>query len=201
MKIRYNMLFLAALTAAACLTAGCGGSAEDNMNDITVSVSGSSDAAGAAVPLSDIDMEQAKAIALEHAGAAENEVTFTKQKYDGGPVNSEYDIEFIYNGAKYEYEINAADGSVTEFSSEIISAPQTAVPDGGLITAQEAESIALEYAGLTAEDAGNIRSKLDYDDGIAEYEVEFKHGGYEYEFEINASNGNIIKSEIDRDDR
>ena len=41
---------------------------------------------------------------------------------------------------------------------------------------------------------------LDYDDGIAVYEIELRNGPIEYEFEINASNGNILDLNIDHDD-
>ena len=42
--------------------------------------------------------------------------------------------------------------------------------------------------------------ELDYDDGRAEYEVEFRKGNTEYEYKIDAASGNILKSEQDNDD-
>ena len=42
--------------------------------------------------------------------------------------------------------------------------------------------------------------ELDRDDGIYQYEGEAYYNGYEYDFEINASSGVIIKWEVDRED-
>ena len=42
-----------------------------------------------------------------------------------------------------------------------------------------------------------MRAELDWDDGRAKYEVEFFSGNYEYEFEIDALNGTVLKSERD----
>lgn len=40
---------------------------------------------------------------------------------------------------------------------------------------------------------------LDHDDGQLVYEGELRYSGYEYDFEIDAETGEIIKWEIDRD--
>ena len=44
-----------------------------------------------------------------------------------------------------------------------------------------------------------IKTELDYDDddGIKKYEIEIKNGNKEYELEINADTGEIIKYEED----
>ena len=39
----------------------------------------------------------------------------------------------------------------------------------------------------------------DWDDGVLEYEVEFKAGGVEYEYTIHGGTGQILKYESDRD--
>ena len=45
-----------------------------------------------------------------------------------------------------------------------------------------------------------VKNEFDRDDGRAVYEIEFKHGAYEYEYEIDALTGEVIKSEKDIDD-
>lgn len=58
----------------------------------------------------------------------------------------------------------------------------------------KAKSIALNKVG-----GGNvIHCHLEYDDGIAEYDVKIIKGNYEYEFEINAKNGKILDYDRDR---
>jgi uncharacterized membrane protein YkoI len=40
--------------------------------------------------------------------------------------------------------------------------------------------------------------KLDIENGVKVYDVEFYFGGYEYEYEINAVTGKVIKAEKDK---
>ncbi len=40
----------------------------------------------------------------------------------------------------------------------------------------------------------------EYDDGVPEYEVDFHHGEWEYEYEIHAETGEILHSDKDQDD-
>lgn len=73
---------------------------------------------------------------------------------------------------------------------------QTAGSD--TITAEEAQTIALEHAGLTADQVTGLRANFDRDDGIPEYEVEFRQDRWEYEYEIHAETGEILS--WDKDD-
>lgn len=59
--------------------------------------------------------EQAKQIALAHAGFRAEDVRFIKSKLDRDDGRTEYEIEFIANGMKYEYNIDTATGRITEF--------------------------------------------------------------------------------------
>lgn len=42
-----------------------------------------------------------------------------------------------------------------------------------------------------------MKLELDYDDGVAVYEVEIIYNGMEYEMEINASTGAVIEFEAE----
>lgn len=44
------------------------------------------------------------------------------------------------------------------------------------------------------------KAKLDYENGIKVYEIEFKVGNLEYEYDINVSNGAVISSSVEIDD-
>ena len=63
----------------------------------------------------DLGEEQAKQIALAHAGFRAEDVRFIKSKLDRDDGRMEYEIDFIANGMKYEYNIDAATGRITEF--------------------------------------------------------------------------------------
>jgi hypothetical protein len=76
-------------------------------------------------------------------------------------------------------------------------APAPAEPE---ITKEKAEEIALAHAGLTADEVRFSRTEYDREYGANEWEVEFYVGRTEYSYTINASTGDIIEYEIDRDD-
>lgn len=82
-------------------------------------------------------------------------------------------------------------------------APPTAgiAPPGGLsgagqsqITLDEAKGIAVGDAGLTEAQVAYHKAKLDYEHGVAVYEIEFISGGMEYEYEIDAATGAVLEA-------
>lgn len=68
------------------------------------------------------------------------------------------------------------------------------------LTGEEARDIALRHAGLSANDVRGLRVEFDYDDGRPEYDVDFRSGGYEYDYEIHAETGDIITWDKELDD-
>lgn len=68
------------------------------------------------------------------------------------------------------------------------------------ITLAKAKSIALNHADLKASQVYFTEAKLDRDDGILIYELEFRRGRMEYSYEIKASNGKILDWEQEYDD-
>lgn len=64
------------------------------------------------------------------------------------------------------------------------------------ISAEEALGIALEYAGVTKDQVSVLENKLDYDDEILVYEIDFIFDNTEYSFKVDAHSGEII--ELDR---
>ena len=55
------------------------------------------------------------------------------------------------------------------------------------VSLDDAKQIALERAGVTAENAVFTRAYLDDDDGRKEYEIEFYVGQTEYEMDVDAT--------------
>ena len=64
-------------------------------------------------------------------------------------------------------------------------------PSSKYIGVDKAKSIALKDAGLSASSVTFTKAKLDKDDGVAVYEIEFYSDNSEYEYEINATSGQI----------
>ena len=165
-----------------------------------------------AAPAADIGVERAKEIALAHAGLSNDKVSFVKAQLDNEDGVKVYDVEFYSGNVEYDYEISVADGTIISADQDIenysIPAPaSTAAPESTAahtvaqtseISAEKAKQIALSHAGLGA--ATFTKVELDTDDGIKVYEIEFKVGNVEYEYDINVSNGAIIKSSSEIDD-
>lgn len=86
-----------------------------------------------------------------------------------------------------------ARGAVRRINSDIRAESQ-------LIGEEEAKSVALDKAGLTSSEVRFVKVKLDRERGKFVYEVEFKNGRDEYEADIDAQNGAILKWEKDWDD-
>lgn len=64
----------------------------------------------------------------------------------------------------------------------------------------KAKETALAHACVTPDSITDFQCELDHEDGHMVYEIKFRCGAYEYEYDINASNGSIIKHEKDCDD-
>lgn len=141
---------------------------------------------------------EAKKIALQKAKVKSSEVTkWTKTKLDG----NEWEIEFRTASYKYEMEINARTGKVKGYEKEKIKKKQSS--SSKKISVDKAKSIALEHARKNKNISGNVKytkAKLDRDDGVELYEIEFRSKGWEFEYEINAANGRIISWDMDYDD-
>ncbi len=67
----------------------------------------------------------------------------------------------------------------------------------GKITKEEAESAALNHAGLKADEVNITKSQYEIDNGMPHYDIEFRNESTEYDYEISASDGSVIS--FDRD--
>lgn len=149
-----------------------------------------------------ITLEEAKKVALDDAKLTAADVTFTKAKLDYDDGRAVYDIEF-YSGAKeYDYEIDAATGRILEKDIDInddVNAPTEGQDSQTYITAEQAKAAALSAAGFSASEVRGLKAEFDFDDGRAVYEVEFKKGIFEYDYDIDAVSGKVLKAEKEAD--
>ena len=65
------------------------------------------------------------------------------------------------------------------------------------LTMEEAQAIVLEHAGFAAEDVQWLRTELEMDDRVPQYEVQFRQGGLAYEYEIHGETGEILSMDVD----
>lgn len=141
-----------------------------------------------------ITQEKAKEIALQDAGIAETDTQFlwVKEDYDDGRLV--YDVEFYANGTEYDYEIEKSTGQIISSDFDIEHYSPNNGNNGGngtIISVDKARNIVLaKVPGATAND---VYIHLDHDDGRQIYEGEIYYNRTEYEFEMDASTGNIIE--------
>lgn len=70
----------------------------------------------------------------------------------------------------------------------------------GGISQDEALAAALEHAGFKKEQLDFLKKiELDWERGRKIYEISFYQGGFEYEYDVDAATGKILKFEKDRD--
>lgn len=140
--------------------------------------------------------EEAREIALNHAGMTSDQVTFIKTKLERDDGRLVYDIEFYSSDyAEYDYTIEAYTGYILSVDYDLKG--YTPPSDGSsAITADEAMEIALaQVPGATV---SNIHEfETDYDDGRLEYEGTIWYNGVEYEFTIDGYSGAIREWEVD----
>ena len=155
-----------------------------------------------------ISESKAQKIALDHAGLSKSQVEFVKSKLDIDDGIKLYEIDFNSEKYEYDYEINALTGAIQKYDKELKDIYEykeekpvsSKVSSSKKISAAEAKKIALNHAGVSAESARIIKAEYDNDDGIKLYEVEFRVGAMEYEYEIDAISGKVLDFDKELDD-
>ncbi len=157
---------------------------------------------------------EAEAIALTHAGVTAGDVTALRSHYDVDDGIPQWDVDFRVGDWEYDYSIHAETGAVLEWDKDyepvkavgkpVETQPAETQPaeakPAAQITQAQAKAIALEKAGLAEDQARKLEIELDREKGILIYEVEFQSGAYEYDFDINAATGEIIRWHKEIDD-
>lgn len=153
--------------------------------------------------VTELTAEEAQAAALTHAGFTPDQVTGLRTEIDYENGIKEYEVDFRSGDWEYDYTVAAADGRILKSDKEYDPPKQVKTPaetkpaetkpaENKKISASDAKAIALKHAGLTADQVKGLRAEYDRDDGRPEYEVEFRVGNWEYDYEIHAETGKIL---------
>ena len=162
------------------------------------------DLAEAGAPAMPIGMDAAAYAAEQYAGttALDSVTAEVDSELDESPAH--YEVELHTAWGEFEYLVDAYTGKVLGGQKDLLTTAP--VGDGatkpaptGDIGHAKAKSIALNHAGVSENKAYDMEIELDDEDGTLVYEVEFKFGGMEYSYEINAATGAIIKHEAELD--
>ena len=150
--------------------------------------------------------------AMDIAAAAFGKASTAKMAYsevdpelDESPAHYEVEIR-SQTGEEFEYKVDAYTGAILESKREAADGTEVPVVQpskpaaSGDIGYAKAKSVALNHAGVSEGKAYDMDIELDDEDGTLVYEVEFKFGGMEYSYEINAATGAILTHEAELDD-
>jgi len=172
---------------------------------------------GAGAPGLPIGLSAAAYAAEEYAGTVElDAVTWDAEpELDETPAHYEVELHHVTLG-DFDYEVDAYTGEVLKGVPDILqtasaasgaetAAPSPASPAGpadgspqpALIGETAAKAAAFAHAGVREADAVRVKCELDWEDGLQIYEVEFDAGRLEYDYEIDAVSGAVLKAEKD----
>lgn len=149
-----------------------------------------------------IGKDKALEIALAKAGLTRAQITEYDVEFECDDGVITYDVEFYSGSVEYEFEIDATTGSILEYETDgdgyESSHHESGADNGGskYIGRSKAKEIALAKAGLSASQIHDYEIELD--DG--EYEIDFKYQNMEYEVDIDAATGKILKFDKEYDD-
>lgn len=166
---------------------------------------------------------KAMEIALAHAGAKESEIQGYELEMDYEHGTMVYELEFDWNGREYEYDIDANTGEILKHEGEPAKPAKEQQDKGNQHSSKDeskqqqnssqqsasaesyigeaaAKGVALSHAGLSEGSVTKLKCELDREDGRMIYEIDFECGGYEYEYEIDALSGSILKQDKELDD-
>ncbi|MCD8086482.1 MAG: PepSY domain-containing protein [Clostridiales bacterium] len=149
-------------------------------------------------------LDSAKALALSHAGVEADAASFEKEKLDDGV----YELEFTTANGEYEYEISRETGVILEYEWDVQGSAAADAASGGAdstgqtvnaaVTASQAESIALEAAGLAEGDTKYLHSYVEWrHDAPYAWCVEFGVRDTEYVYLIDLEDGTILEQYVE----
>ena len=186
------------------------------------------DLAEAGAPAMPIGKDAAAYAAEQYAGttALDSVTAEVDPELDESPAH--YEVELQTAWGEFEYLVDAYTGKVLSGQKDLLAAVsasnettkpsgqkpasasnettkpsgQKPAPSGTVqdIGYTKAKSIALNHAGVSESKAYDMDIELDDEDGTLVYEVEFKSGNMEYDYEIDAASGTILKHEAELDD-
>ena len=172
-----------------------------------------------------ISKNEVKDIVADNMNVSSSDLYFESIDFEFD--NSIYEVEVYYQNRDYEYKIDAKEGKViyTDYRSVNTNNNQNNTNNGNnnnngnsngnsnnngnsngqnslngvtaSISLDESKNIALTNAGLDINSVRFTREELEHDNHTLVYELEFFYNNIEYDYEINATTGDIISYDKD----
>lgn len=157
----------------------------------------------------------AEDIALAHAGYQASDTVYIhcyRDYYHGKEQN--YHVEFMVGSTRYDYKIDFYSGEILDNYEETYShhdyhdhhhgsgsgSEDSQTEDASYIGESAALTIVLEHAGILEASLTRQQIQLHDDSNRMVYEIQLRVDKDEYEYEIDAVTGEIVKAQIDLDD-
>jgi len=163
-------------------------------------------ASGNASDKSYIAKETATQTALTHAALTAEQVAMLKTEFDCEDGVMCYEVEFVYNGTEYEYEIDATTGEILKTESEAEESDDEDDPDDVFPESEQAyiapdavKTIVLTHAGVDETAVIQYDCEEDVENGAAVYEIEFRCGDTEFEYCVDAVTGEVLSAQTEDD--
>lgn len=94
--------------------------------------------------------------------------------------------------------IGGADGPTAIYTTDSTILASGSASQNAYIGAEAAKTAALKHAGFSASQVTFLDAEYDYDDGRMIYEVEFHVNGTEYDYDIDALTGAVVKYQSEK---
>lgn len=161
---------------------------------------------------------------IDSSAALRTALLALKLDYEELPYHSEeldwddgvavYEVDICHNGIEYSCEIDACTGDCRGWEQDICDHPghqgahheehhagQPSATSGSLLDQDTALATACAHLSCSPADLLSPKVELDEEDGRSIYEVEFCHNGTEYELELDACTGQVLKQDSEPCDR
>ena len=109
------------------------------------------------------------------------------------------------SAAVFAAELNGPEKKCGEAKPEVKAEGKSCCKKGKCADAKKyigkkaAIDAALSHAGLKRSEVRDLQCELDLENGTMVYEVEFESGLYDYEYDIDATTGKVLKSKKELD--
>lgn len=117
-----------------------------------------------------------------------------KENATSAETSAEVTTESITTNTPNDTASDTGSDTFSDTASDITEAAAS------YIDVEEAKNIAVNHAGLSASDVIFTKTQLEREDFQMVYDIEFRKGTTEYEYEIHAETGKILKYDVEFDD-
>lgn len=139
--------------------------------------------------------------ALAESGLKERELTNYEIKFDGRGYMPTYRVELETNAGGKDIDFDAKTGEIIDVREKTWKHTRTklVISDYTVIGDNQAMALALKDAGLSLDDLDRYELELHTKRSELVYSIELKRGKEDYEYDLRAADGTILKKEADLD--